>query len=272
MSFPDYDRSAEYIKSRIACEPKIAIVLGSGLGGLGELVANSVVIDYADIPGFAVSTVPGHAGRLIIGKLSGKDVVLMQGRFHYYEGYDLNTVTLPVRVLRRLGVEILIVTNAAGGINEAMKPSELMLITDHINLTGRNPLRGANDERFGVRFPDMSEAYDRELRAVCEKAAALEGIKLHKGVYLWVTGPSFETPAEIRFFRIIGADAVGMSTVPEVIVANHAGMRVLGISCISNMAAGILPQKLSHKEVMEAGEAARERFTALILQTLELLK
>ncbi|MFD6430710.1 purine nucleoside phosphorylase I, inosine and guanosine-specific, partial [Bacillus velezensis] len=219
---------------------------------------------YETIPDFPVSTVEGHAGQLVMGTLEGVQVIAMQGRFHYYEGYSMDQVTFPVRVMKALGVESLVVTNAAGGINTEFRAGDLMIITDHINFTGTNPLIGPNEAEFGPRFPDMSEAYDKELSSLAEKTADELGIPVQKGVYTAVTGPSYETPAEVRFLRTMGSDAVGMSTVPEVIVANHAGMRVLGISCISNAAAGILDQPLSHEEVMEMTEKVKGGFLKLV--------
>lgn len=257
-------KAADYIRGKIGESPEIGLVLGSGLGVLGNDVENPVVIDYKDIPGFPLSTVPGHAGRLVVGTLEGRSVLVMQGRFHYYEGYSLEQVTFPVRVMKMIGIGNLLVTNAAGGVNMAFRPADLMLITDHIKFFSDSPLRGKNIDELGPRFNDMSEAYSRELRDLAKKAAAAEGIDLREGVYAFMGGPSFETPAEIRMLRTLGADAVGMSTVPEVITAVHAGMRVLGISCISNMAAGILPQPLNHEEVMETGELVKEKFLTLV--------
>lgn len=258
--------AAAYIQKRAAQSPKIGLVLGSGLGVLAEQMTRAVKIPYRDIPSFPISTVPGHAGQLVLGKLGGNDVVTMQGRFHYYEGYALSEVTFPVRVMHELGVETVIVTNAAGGINESFESGDLMLIRDHINFTFRNPLIGRNEPEWGPRFPDMSEAYDRSLRKLAREVASEQGIRLQEGVYAGVTGPSYETPAEIRMLRTLGGDAVGMSTVPEVIVARHMGMRVLGISCITNMAAGVLDQPLSHEEVMETAERVRGTFMTLVTE------
>lgn len=258
--------AAAYIQKRAAQSPKIGLVLGSGLGVLAEQMTRAVKIPYGDIPSFPISTVPGHAGQLVLGKLGGNDVVTMQGRFHYYEGYALSEVTFPVRVMHELGVETVIVTNAAGGINESFESGDLMLIRDHINFTFRNPLIGRNEPEWGARFPDMSEAYDRTLRKLAREVASEQGIRLQEGVYAGVTGPSYETPAEIRMLRTLGGDAVGMSTVPEVIVARHMGMRVLGISCITNMAAGVLDQPLSHEEVMETAERVRGTFMTLVTE------
>ncbi|WP_047151958.1 purine-nucleoside phosphorylase [Aneurinibacillus tyrosinisolvens] len=260
---------AQYIENRTDYRPQIGLILGSGLGVLADEIENPTIIPYHEIPHFPVSTVEGHKGQLVIGTLNGKTVVAMQGRFHYYEGHELDVVTFPVRVMKAMGVEKIIVTNAAGGINEAYAPGDLMLIKDHINLTGRNPLIGPNDESLGARFPDMSAAYCPELREIARRVAGQHGISVQEGVYAGLTGPSYETPAEIRMLRILGGDAVGMSTVPEVIVARHAGMRVLGISCISNMAAGILPQPLSHAEVMETAEKVKHTFLTLVKGIIE---
>ncbi len=250
-------------------QPQIAIVLGSGLGALADEVQDAVVIDYRAIPHFPLSTIPGHMGRLVIGHLQGKPVLIMQGRTHYYEGYSMQQVTLPIRVFRRLGVETLVLTNAAGGVNPRYKAGDIMLITDHINLIGMaglNPLRGPHDPALGPRFLDMSKAYDRELRQLAEQVAAQAGIPLHKGVYMCLAGPTFETPADIRFLRLIGADAVGMSTVPETIVARHGGMRVLGFSGISNVAIDEVDAEgeASHEEVLEAGKLLVPRLLTLI--------
>ncbi|MFZ5641811.1 MAG: purine-nucleoside phosphorylase [Bacillota bacterium] len=260
----DYTETVSFLKEKAAAGAEIGLILGSGLGTLADEIEAPVVIPYSDIPNFPVSTVEGHAGQLVVGRLEGKRVVAMQGRFHYYEGYPLQQVVFPVRVMSKLGIKVLVVTNAAGGINHGYEPGDLMLIRDHLNLTGNNPLIGPNDDEFGPRFPDMSEAYDRSLMEMAEKVALGNKLKLQKGVYAGLTGPTYETPAEIKYLRGIGADAVGMSTVPEVIVANHAGIRVLGISCITNMAAGVLPQKLTHEEVMETAERVREKFTRLV--------
>lgn len=253
-----------YIQSKTDKKPEIGLILGSGLGVLADEIENPIVLPYAEIPHFPVSTVEGHKGQLVIGTLEGKSVVAMQGRFHYYEGYGLDAVTFPVRVMKAIGVKKIIVTNAAGGVNEKYAPGDLMLISDHINLTGTNPLIGSNDKELGPRFPDMSTAYCPNLRAAAHEAAQENGITVQEGVYVGMLGPSYETPAEIRMLRTLGGDAVGMSTVPEVIVASHAGIRVLGISCISNMAAGILPQPLSHEEVMETAEKVKHTFLTLV--------
>lgn len=247
--------------------PKIGLVLGSGLGDIANEI-NGTVISYNEIPGFETSTVHGHAGKLVLGELCGQKVVAMQGRFHFYEGHSLQKVTYPIRVMKQLGVEILIVTNAAGGVNKNFEPGDLMIITDHINLMGSNPLIGSNNDDFGVRFPDMSSAYSKRLIELCEEVVFERGIKTQKGVYAGLTGPSYETPAEIRMLRTIGADAVGMSTVPEVIVANHMNLEVLGISCITNMASGILEQPLNHAEVIETTEKVKSDFVQLVKDVL----
>ncbi|KXZ21515.1 purine-nucleoside phosphorylase [Bacillus nakamurai] len=258
------ERAAAFIKENLKETPKVGLILGSGLGVLADEIEGAVKLTYENIPDFPVSTVEGHAGQLVLGTLEGVQVIAMQGRFHYYEGYSMDQVTFPVRVMKALGVESLIVTNAAGGINTEFRAGDLMIITDHINFMGTNPLIGPNEADFGARFPDMSEAYDKQLSSLAEKTANELNIPVQKGVYTAVTGPSYETPAEVRFLRTMGSDAVGMSTVPEVIVANHAGMRVLGISCISNAAAGILDQPLSHDEVMEMTEKVKGGFLKLV--------
>ncbi|OUQ89514.1 purine-nucleoside phosphorylase [Brevibacillus brevis] len=260
----NFHDAVAHIEPKLTEKPTIGLVLGSGLGVLADEIENPVIIPYHEIPGFTVSTVVGHKGQLVIGKLQGKQVVAMQGRFHFYEGHGLDAVVFPIRVMKLLGVETIMVTNAAGGINEGYNPGDLMLISDHINMTFRNPLIGANDEQLGARFPDMSEAYSKQLRKLAHEVASEQGIQLREGVYAGLLGPSYETPAEIRMLRLLGGDAVGMSTVPEVIVARHMGVKVLGISCISNMAAGILEQPLSHDEVMETTEKVKSQFLALV--------
>lgn len=256
----DIQGAVESIRQRVGAErPLVGVVLGSGLGAFADRLHGAVAIPYQDITGFASSSVAGHAGTLVWGRLGDVPCVVMNGRVHYYEGHDLQRVTLPVRVLAGLGASSLLVTNAAGGINPAFCPGDLMVITDHMNLTGHNPLRGANDERLGPRFPDMSEAYGRPGRAALHRAAGRCGVSLREGVYAGLIGPSYETPAEIRMLQRLGADAVGMSTVAEVIVARHGGMSVAGLSVITNMAAGISAAPLSHDEVTATGNQVREK-------------
>ncbi len=264
MNLKRIDDALEYIVSRCNQKPAIGYILGSGLGDYADNLADATIINYSDIPGFPVSTVEGHAGHWVTGKLHGKFVVMMRGRFHYYEGYSMCDVTLPVRVMARLGVKVLFVTNAAGGVNTAFSQGNLMLLTDHISMSGLNPLMGQNIAEFGVRFPDMSTAYDKRLRQIALESAGKLGITLMEGVYMQFSGPSFETPAEIRMARLLGADAVGMSTVPEVIIARHSDIKVIGISCITNMAAGMLDQPLNHAEVMETGERVKGEFKSLL--------
>jgi purine-nucleoside phosphorylase len=256
--------AAMYIERRIGGRAQIGMVLGSGLGDLAEELEESVAISYKDIPHFPVSTVFGHKGRLVAGTLEGKRVLCMQGRFHYYEGYGMDQVVFPIQVMHALGIRHLLVTNAAGGVNTDFEVGDLMLITDHIRLIADNPMRGPNHPELGERFFDMSNAYDADLTALARTVSEAIGMPLREGVYMFFAGPSFETPAEIRASRILGADAVGMSTVPEAIAASHMGMRVLGISCITNMAAGVLQQKLTHAEVMETGERVKGAFTRLV--------
>jgi purine-nucleoside phosphorylase len=252
--------ACEYIKMKLPDVPEIGMVLGSGLGDLAEEIENSITFDYKDIPEFPVSTVKGHEGKLIYGRLSGKRVLAMKGRFHYYEGYDMQTAAFGIRVMKKLGIGNVLITNAAGGINAGFSEGCLMIITDHIGFVGPSPLRGENIEDFGPRFPDMSEVYSKKLRGLAKVCAEEIGLPVEEGVYCYAQGPQYETPAEIRAMRILGADAVGMSTVPEAVAANHAGMKVLGISCITNMAAGMLDKPLSHKEVMETTERVRDQF------------
>lgn len=247
----------------------IGVILGSGLGDYAEALEDAVKLPYSEIPDFPRSTVAGHAGMWCCGTLHGKRVVMMQGRFHYYEGYGMKDVTLPVRVMQKIGVKTLIVTNAAGGVNLGYHPGELMVIGDMFSMTAQNPLIGPNLDAFGPRFPDMSCAFDKELRALAHKCANEQGFALREGVYAQMTGPTYETPAEIRMLRTLGADAVGMSTVPEVIVARHGGMRVLGISCITNMAAGILDQPLNHAEVTETANRVKGQFRNLLDRIIE---
>jgi purine-nucleoside phosphorylase len=266
------EHAARTIRTRGVEEARVGLVLGSGLGAFAEDLEDPIAIPYEEIPGFARSTVEGHAGRLVAGRVAGVPVVVQQGRFHFYEGYTLDEVTFPVRVLGLLGIKSLVLTNAAGGLNNSFRQGALMLISDHLNLMGTNPLLGANDERFGARFPDMSDVYDREFQeaVICE-AQAIQ-IELKRGIYAALTGPSYETPAEIRMLRALGADAVGMSTVPESIVARHMGIKVLGISCITNMAAGVLDRPIDHAEVMETGEQVRVIFTELLRRTIPKLQ
>ncbi|TCS93469.1 purine-nucleoside phosphorylase [Hazenella coriacea] len=252
------------IMKKTTIQPRIGLILGSGLGVLADEIEQPVHIPYDQIPHFPESTVEGHAGELIIGMLENQPVVVMAGRFHLYEGHTVSHVTFPIRVMKELGVDTILVTNAAGGVNQSFAPGDLMMIRDHINLMYQNPLMGPNDSEMGVRFPDMSSAYDSQLRELAHQVAKQQGFTLQEGVYTAVMGPSYETPAEIRMIRKLGGDAVGMSTVPEVIVARHAGIRVLGISCISNMAAGILPQPLSHAEVMATAEQVKSKFIELV--------
>jgi purine-nucleoside phosphorylase len=258
------DRAAKFILSKTKLRPKIALVLGSGLGGFADELTEATRIPYAKIPSFPQSTAIGHAGRLVIGKVGGVPVVAMQGRVHSYEGYSAKEVTFPMRVFGRMGIKSAILTNAAGGINEGYTQGALVVIRDHINLQGTNPLIGPNDERFGARFPDMSKAYSQAYRAIVADEAGRLQMKIQEGVYAALSGPSYETPAEIRYLRTIGADLVGMSTAPEVIVARHMGIEVLGISCVTNMAAGILDQPINHEEVMETGERVKAQFVALL--------
>jgi purine-nucleoside phosphorylase len=256
--------SVAAIRKRYSGKPVVGLVLGSGLGAYADTFKDCTAIPFDELPNFPKSTVLGHAGKLILGEAEGVPAAALQGRVHYYEGYSMRDVVFPVRVLRGLGVRQLVVTNAAGGVNFSFRPGDLMLITDHINLMGTNPLIGNNMDELGVRFPDMSEAYDSAMREVALRAAGRQGIALRQGVYIGFSGPSYETPAEIRMCRALGADAVGMSTVPEVIAAGHMGMRILGISCITNMAAGILPRRLTHQEVMETTERVKEQFMSLL--------
>jgi len=262
--FERVDDAARAVRQRAGEIPDVAIVLGSGLGAFAERLVDPDVLPYGDIPHWPASTVIGHAGRLVLGTSGGKRVAVLAGRAHYYEGHHLQTVTFATRVLGRLGVRTLVLTNAAGGVNLAFSQGALMVIDDHLNLLGSNPLIGPNEDRFGLRFTDMSEVYSKRLRKVADDAARVIGIGVTHGVYAAVHGPSFETPAEIRYLRTIGADAVGMSTVPEAIVARHMGLEVLGISCITNMAAGVLPQPINHEEVIETGARVAAQFISLL--------
>lgn len=256
--------AARTIRARTTEKARIALVLGSGLGGFADEFEDAVAMPYQQIPGFVSSTAEGHVGRLVVGKVEGVPVVAMQGRVHYYEGYSLEEVTFPIRTFKLLGIKTLILTNAAGGINVQLNQGALMVISDHLNLMGVNPLRGVNDERFGPRFPDMSEVYSRELQELVIEESRVLGITARRGIYAGLAGPSYETPAEIHMLRAFGADAVGMSTVPEAIVARQMGMNILGISCITNMAAGISESPINHEEVMETGRQVRATFTQLL--------
>jgi purine-nucleoside phosphorylase len=262
--FARAERAAKFILQKTGLRPKIALVLGSGLGAFADELTGSAKIPYEKIPGFPRSTAIGHAGRLVIGHAGNICVAAMQGRVHAYEGYSVKEVVFPMRVLGRLGIRAAILTNAAGGINLELKQGALVILCDHINLQGTNPLIGPNDERLGPRFPDMTQAYWKSYRVSAMAEAKRLGIEVHEGVYAALSGPSYETPAEIRYLRTIGADLVGMSTVPEVIVARHMGIRVLGISCVTNMAAGILDQPINHQEVLETGERVKSQFVALL--------
>lgn len=274
ITLQDIDTIVDIIRPKLRSQPRVGIILGSGLGSLAESAAEAVRISFADLPGWPVSTVEGHVGQLVFGRLENQDVLIMQGRSHYYEGYSISRIGLPVRVMQSLGIEILLVTNAAGGVNSGFSPGELMLITDHINMIGMgglNPLRGPNLDRFGTRFPDMSQAYDRKLCELARKAALDSHITLREGVYIALAGPSFETPADLRFLRLIGADAVGMSTVPEVIVARQGGMRVLGISGLSNKANFDGNTITSHEEVLAAGKLIAPQLLTLVRGVLRQL-
>lgn len=264
MIYEKAQEAAQFIKSKFDREIKVALVLGSGLGAFADEIENAVKISYEEIPHFARSTVEGHAGQLVLGEVAGVCVAVQQGRFHYYEGYELPEVTFPVRVFGLLGIKNLILTNAAGSVNSDFKPGSLMLLCDHINLMGANPLRGRNDERFGARFPDMTEVYSRDYQRLARAAAREMNYDLRRGVYCALSGPTYETPAEIHYLRYVGADAVGMSTVPEAIVARHQGMKIVAISCISNYAAGISEEEINHEEVMETGKQIAETFKNLL--------
>jgi purine-nucleoside phosphorylase len=265
------DEAVAFVRSRTALQPRVGLILGSGLGNVVEAVDVETAIPYDEIPGAKASTVLGHSGRMILGRTGELPVVIMQGRVHFYEGYEMDEVMFLSRVIGRLGITALVVTNAAGGVNTSYKAGDLMLISDHINFMGINPLRGPNIEELGVRFPDMSEAYPESLRAMAKDVAKAQGLSLQEGVYLALSGPTYETPAEIRAIRTLGADAVGMSTVPEVIAMSHMNIPVLGISCITNMAAGVFKQKLTHQEVMDTTARVQKEFTALVLGVLQKL-
>ena len=265
------EKTAEFIRQKIQnFNPEIAIILGSGLGELADEYCD-ISIDYKDIPGFEASTVRGHKGRLVFAEINGKNVVMMQGRFHFYEGHSIQKVVYPVKVMKKLGVKTIIITNAAGGVNPSFNPSDLMVITDHINFMGQNPLIGANDDSMGDRFPDMSEVYTPEYVDLIKKTGREIGIDMQEGVYMALTGPSYETPAEVRMARTLGADAVGMSTVPEAMVAAWAGMKVIGISCICNSAAGISTVGLSHEDVIKAANIAKDKFIRLVKEVIKKL-
>ena len=273
-SIEDMDRIADEIRSKISTQPGIGLILGSGLGALSESVQEPIIIPYHDLPGWPISTVEGHAGELVIGTLDGKDVLVMNGRIHFYEGYEMSQVTLPIRVMQRLGIKIILVTNAAGGVNQDFIPGNPMLITDHLNLLGMagvNPLRGPNLEEFGTRFPDMSQPYDKDLIELTKKVAKDLGITLYEGIYVCLAGPTFETPADLRFLLNAGVDAVGMSTVPEVIVANHGGQRVLGISGITNSSNLYGEAETTHEEVIETGKILAPKMMDLIRGVLRAL-
>lgn len=252
------------ISERINCRPEIGMILGSGLGDYADRIENAVKIPYSDIPDFPVSTVAGHAGQFVVGTCMGKCVIAMQGRVHYYEGYTQKQITLPVRIMKRLGVEKMLLTNAAGGVNKSFDPGTLMMISDHINYSGSNPLLGENFEEDGPRFPDVSRVYNREFRSKLREVAESKGIHLEEGVYMMFSGPNYETPAEVRMAGLLGADAVGMSTVPEAIVCAHCGIPVLGISCITNFGAGILDQPLNHEEVVETAARVKKTFVEVL--------
>jgi len=268
MQLERISEASEYITSRLP-KPDVAIVLGSGLAALADSLTDQQIIDYEDIPHFPKTTVPGHSGKLICGKLDQKTVYAFSGRFHYYEGHDPWTVILPMRILGKIGCPAVILTNAAGGMDETFSPGDLMLITDHINFTGYNPLRGMNCDEWGPRFPDMTKAYDEEFKELARTSAKKLGIKLQEGVYCGLSGPNFETPAEIRMLRILGGSAAGMSTVPEILAARQENIRILAISCISNMAAGMTGQILTHEEVFETSKKAEANFSALIRKIIE---
>ncbi len=265
------EAAAAYIRRRIAIAPRLGLVLGSGWNMILEDIEAPVRIPYAEVPGMIGSTVPGHAGEWVFGRIGGREVCVMSGRIHYYEGHSLKDVTLPIRVMKALGIERVVLTNAAGAVNKDLEPGDMMLIIDHINLTASNPLIGPNDDELGTRFPDMSRAYDRDMQEVARAVAREQGMTLREGVYMWLTGPTFETPAEIRMARTLGADAVGMSTVPEVIAARHGGTQVLALSCMTNMAAGVLDQPLSHAEVLETANRVKGAYRAFIARLIELL-
>jgi len=269
--FEKLEETVTFVRQRTDLQPTVGVILGSGLGQLVDRMSGQVAIDYRDLPHFPAPTVAGHAGRMVIGKIGGVVVVAMQGRFHYYEGHDMRTVAYPTAFMKQFGVRTLIVSNSAGGINRGFTPGDLMLITDHINLFATNPLVGLNDERLGPRFPDMTEAYSPRLIDIADSAAGELGMSFRRGVYAGLSGPCYETAAEIRYLERIGADAVGMSTVPEVIAARYLGLEVLGISCITNMATGIATVKHAHEEVVRIANEASERFCTVVAATIEKL-
>jgi purine-nucleoside phosphorylase len=270
--FDRAQRAAEQVQSRTKLRPEIAVVLGSGLGAFADDLTDATAIAYREIHGFAQSTVEGHAGKLVLGKAGNVPIAAMQGRFHFYEGYALDDVTFPVRVLKLLGVRTLILTNAAGSLNTELTPGSLMIISDHINLMGANPLIGPNEDRFGPRFPDLTSTYDPELQSLVIEEAKAMNIDMRRGVYAALSGPSYETPAEIHMVRTLGADAVGMSTVPEAIVARHMEIRLIGISCITNLAAGVSNRPIDHSQVMEIGKSVRAQFTELLRRVIAKLE
>jgi purine-nucleoside phosphorylase len=263
------NKAADFIKSKIDCTPEIGIILGTGLGSLADYIENPTIIDYKDIPEFPVSTVVGHAGRLLIGNLAGKKVIAMQGRFHYYEGYSMQDITLPVRVMKVLGAKLLIASNACGGLNPDFSAGDIMAITDHINMMGSNPLIGANLEKFGPRFPDMSEVYSKEYIAQLQAIATKQNIKLQQGVYCAVSGPNYASKAELKMLIIIGADTIGMSTIPECMVARHSGMTVLGVSCVTDMAIPDMMTSPSHEEILKVAEGVKPKFVSLLSQFIK---
>lgn len=270
--FEKLKEASSKIKEQISVQPEVGLILGSGLGILADEIEEAVRIDYSNIPHFPTSTVEGHAGKLIVGKLNGKSVVAMQGRFHYYEGYSMQQVTFPVRVMKELGVKTIVVTNACGGMNPDFEAGDLMIITDHLNMTGDNPLIGPNENELGPRFPDMSRAYTPELVDTAKKVAQRIGIKIQQGIYAGVTGPAYSTPAELIMLRNLGADTIGMSTVPEVIVASHMNMKVLGISCVTDMAIGEELEPLTHEQVMKVANRTKPKFIHLIKEFLTCLE
>ena len=271
FTYQEMQEASDYILNNIGDQPKLGIILGSALGPFAEEIENKVVIDYTEIPHFLKTTVKGHAGKLIYGNVGDKKVICMSGRFHYYEGYDFEQLDLPIRIFKLLGVETVILTNASGGVNVEYKPGDIMIISDHIKLMGASPLRGSNKDEFGPRYPDSTFIYTPELREIALKCAEGSDLTIHEGVYMYMPGPQFETPAEIRAIRILGGDAVGMSTVTEAITATHCGMKVLGLSIITNMAAGILNRKLTDEEVYETGKTISTRFSEYVKKIIEVL-